>query len=296
MLQKVSDTRANLNENIVHAAKIIGRSAHRRAVFSVIYTGRNKYWTATEISKRTKLKRVRVLQEGGKLAGNEIVQQQKIDGDIAYSKDKQLAHHKAKILRLAGNAKAQARIPTKQTPHGHSTTAVRISVRASTPKPKKITIDDVASFADVRTIDGTVRGLRLDKLREDRIRSAFKRILGETHDFKDWGGEKNDLYTNKLRLKSTRSTAAFAFKGRATTGTLTPKKMGKNGDQIGRLFAGDAEVFFVVYHGKVDESIVSQMHAFALGKSMGGRAVSYGTIDGDDLNRLHQAYPQHFKR
>ena len=129
---------------------------------------------------------------------------------------------------------------------------------------------------------------------EERIKSAFKQIIGESHDFKDWGGEKNDLFTNKLRLSAARKTAAFAFKGRATQGTLTPRKMGKNGDQVARLFGSEADVFFVVYHGKIDQSIHEQMSAHAVARSLGGRSVSYGVIDGDDLNRLVQAYPAAF--
>ena len=125
---------------------------------------------------------------------------------------------------------------------------------------------------------------------ESKLKTGLKKIIGETHTFKDWGGEKNDLYTNKIRYKSKRRTAAFALKGKATKGSLTPNKMGKNGDQISRLFTSSAEMFFVVYHGKVDESIVSQLEAFSLAKSMIGTTLYYGVIDGDDLNRLYQAY------
>lgn len=293
MVQKVADTRANLNENIIHAAKILGRSEDRKAVFSAIYRGRNNHWTATQISKVTGLRRVRVLQEGGKLAGNEIVTQLKVGKDVAYSKDKTLAHHKAKILRLAGNPKAQSKVPTKQNPKGSTTVHIRLS--KATPRPKEITVDDVASFKAVRNVTETIRGLRLDKVREDRIKTAFKHVIGETHDFRDWGGERSDLFTTKLRVKSKRQSAAFAFKGKGTTGELTPKKMGKNGDQIERLFTSNASVFFVVYHGKIADSILGQMRAFALGKSMSGHSVSFGVIDGDDLNRLYQAYPKQFK-
>ena len=104
-------------------------------------------------------------------------------------------------------------------------------------------------------------------------------------------GEKNDLFTKKLKLDGKRKAAAFAFKGKGTKGTLTPKMMGKNGDQIARLIGSAAEVFFVVYHGKIDESITEQLQAFSVAKSMSGTPVYYGTIDGNDLNRLIQAYP-----
>lgn len=129
---------------------------------------------------------------------------------------------------------------------------------------------------------------------ESKIKAGLQKIIGENHTFKDWGGEKNDLYTNKLRYKGKRRTAAFALKGKATKGTLTPSKMGKNGDQIARLVGSTAEMFFVVYHGKIDESVVSQLEAFALGKALSGKPIYYATIDGDDLNRLYQAYESYF--
>jgi hypothetical protein len=118
--------------------------------------------------------------------------------------------------------------------------------------------------------------------------------LGETHDFKDWGGEKNDLYTNKIKYKTKRMFAAFALKGKATKGTLTPKMMGKNGDQISRLFGASAQMFCVVYHGKVDGSITEQLAAFAIAKAISGVTIYYCVIDGDDLNRLVQAYGKYF--
>ena len=290
--QSVSDIRANLPENIVHAAKVVGKGAHRRAVFEAIYLGKKKWKTVAEIAKATGLSRVRVLQEGGRLVGNQIVAQGKVSGDTAYAKDPTLSHHKKRILDAARDVKKRERIATKQNPRG--STVLRIVHSKSRPRPRKITVDDVASFERVSNFDRPNPKLRLNRVLEERIKTAFKRIIGETHDFQDWGGEKNDLFTNKLRVSTARTTAVFAFKGRATQGPLTPRKMGQNGDQIARLFGSEADVFFVVYHGKVDQSIHEQMHAHAVARGLGGRSVSYGVIDGDDLNRLVQAYPAAF--
>ena len=71
--------------------------------------------------------------------------------------------------------------------------------------------------------------------------------------------------------------------------------MGKNGDQVGRLFSSTADIFIVVYHSKIDESIVSQMEAYSVAKAMSGTPIYYCTIDGDDLNRLYQAYKDCFE-
>jgi hypothetical protein len=89
--------------------------------------------------------------------------------------------------------------------------------------------------------------------------------------------------------------AAFAFKGPGKTGKLVPGKMGKNGDQIQRLFMGTAEVCFVQYWQDIDESVVDQMSAFAVAKSVAtGKKIFFGIIDGVDSYRLLKAYPKSF--
>ena len=74
---KVADIRANLNENIVHAANTIGKSKDRRKVFEAIYKGKQKVKAVDEITQITGLSRVRVLQEGGRLNANQIVEKTK---------------------------------------------------------------------------------------------------------------------------------------------------------------------------------------------------------------------------
>jgi len=294
MLQNTAD-RANIDDDIANAAKLIGRSKPRRAVFKEIFRGKQQWKTVDQIATRTGLTRKSVLNEAKRFVDHQYVKQTKVDGVTAYSKDPTLNRYKAKILSAAGNKERQAKLPTRSRPHVSGGFTVQVRVKGAAPKPRRITVDDVASFKLVRKY-APDPSLKLSSMREEHVKAAFKKIIGETHDFKDWGGEKNDLFTNKLRLTSARKSAAFAFKGRATTGTLTPKKMGANGDQVGRLMSSEADVFFVVYHGKIDESVHAQMQAFALGKSMAGRAVSHGVIDGDDLNRLYQAYRALFPR
>ena len=73
--------------------------------------------------------------------------------------------------------------------------------------------------------------------------------------------------------------------------------MGKNGDQIQRLFKTAASVFMVQYWGQVAESVTEQMEEFAKAKSaVEGTVVYFGIIDGDDSNRLLKAYPKAFNR
>lgn len=286
---KVADIRANLNENIRHAATIIGKSRDRRKVFEAIYYGKTEVKTVDDIARTTGLSRVRVLQEGGKLHANHIVEKTKKDHQTAYRKDETYTHHKKKILSIIDNPEKATKFPTKQYPHIQTTT-YKIVVPGRKPRIRPVTVDDIDSFKKIRRVTNIDNSLQLDKMAESKIKAGLKKIIGETHTFKDWGGEKNDLYTNKIIYQGKRRRTAFALKGKATKGTLTPKKMGKNGDQIARLVGSSAEIFFVVYHGKIDESINSQLEVSTLAKSMSGTTIYYGVIDGDDLNRLYQAY------
>jgi hypothetical protein len=294
MALKVADIRANPNENIVHAAAVIGRSKARRAVFEAIYRGKKKIKTVDELMQATGFGRKQVLTEGKKLAGNQIVSQVKVNGLTAYEKDEFFVHTKAKVLALVDDPSKHSRYPTKQEPRTQqAATVVRIQIARSQQLPKLITIDDVGAFAAVKQ-HPTAAGQGLNGLLEARVKRFLQKVIGETYDFKDWGGEKNDLYTNKLLFRGRRHAAAFALKGKATTGPLTPKKMGKNGDQLGRLFTSEAQVFFVVYHSKIDEAVVQQMNAYAVARALSGARIYYGLIDGDDLARIVAAYPKEF--
>lgn len=289
----VADVRANLNETIRHAARIIGKSSDRLKVFEEIYRGKRKIKTVTELAKSTGLSHVRVLQEGGKLAGNGIVEQTQVHKRTAYKKDPTYVHHKTAIVDLFNNPGKKSKYPTKQEPRVREGASIhKIVLAKSLPQPQIITIDDVESFSGA---PATVE-VNLTVVPEERIKRFLKLVIGETAEFKDWGGEKNDLYTNKMRFRGRRRTAALAIKGRATKGTLTPKKMGKNGDQVGRLMSSDADIFFVVYHSKIDQSVIEQMRAYALGRSMAGRHTHYGSIDGQDLRSLVAGHASEWRR
>jgi hypothetical protein len=72
--------------------------------------------------------------------------------------------------------------------------------------------------------------------------------------------------------------------------------MGKNGDQIQRLFASGAVAYFVQYWDQIDESIVEQMKSLAIARSATERQkIYFGVIDGVDSARIIRAYPRAFK-
>lgn len=295
MAQDVKDIRANANENIMHAANIIGRSKHRRKVFEAIYKGKSQVKSVRDLAKVTKLSEKRVLEEGKKLVSNEIVEQQKINGRTAYKKDKFYTTHKRKILSLLDNPERKKNFPTKQEPRASGGRIIKIHLNKGVrPRYRYIAVDEIDSFQKIKSIIEP-KQFTFKTLSESKIKAAFQSILKQEGEFKDWGGETNDLFTGKLRYKKKRRLAAFAFKGKATKGLLKPSMMGKNGDQIARLFGSPAQFFIIVYPRQIDQSIIKQMEVHSLATAMSGKPTYYCTIGGSDFFRIYQAYKQHFK-
>lgn len=287
----VSDKSANKQENIQHAAEALGRSKARWAVFRAVYFGKKRVKTVNDIAKSTGLSCKRVLEEGKRLVYANVISQTKTTSGTGYEKDSFLQNHYTQILKLAGDFKAIQQIPTKRnrtTNSGHYS-VIKVLIDRKKSRAKLITIDEIDSF-------GRISGVSVNSFErrsEITIKKLFKKIFGEKGKFTDWGGEKNDLFTTRLRLRGQRLACAIAFKGWGTKGVLTPGKMGRNGDQIQRLFNSSAQMFLVQYCGQIDERVVEQMEAFAHLRAdlAGGNQVTYyGVIDGLDTERLFQAY------
>lgn len=281
-------------DQIAHTAQVLGRATQRIAVFKAIYTGKKAAKTVNEIAISTGLDRIRVLQEGRRLADNDIVTQVGAAGLTAYKKIRFYATNRDRILRLVQDPTAAAAARTKPPLQAPPKRSISIHVPSALVRVRLITIDDVQSFSRVGRL--RVEPQSIDPLQEAIFKKGVASILAEQGEFQDWGGEKNDLYTTRLRMNGTRHAAAFAFKGRGTTGLLVPRKMGKNADQIQRLFSSPARVFFIQYHGLIDESVLEQMEKFAIAKSVSvGDTIYFGVMDGNDSYRLTQAYRNHFE-
>jgi hypothetical protein len=54
------------------------------------------------------------------------------------------------------------------------------------------------------------------------------------------GGERSDLFSDRVIFEGERISTAFAFKGPAKFEPMTGAHLGKNGDQIDRLLDGTA--------------------------------------------------------
>lgn len=290
----VSDARSNANDQIAHAATVLGRSEHRRAVFEAICAGKKRVKTVSEIAAKTGLSNKQVLMAAHHCVSNHLFSQVKVGGATGYEKDPFYANNARKILRLSRDRAKLEALPTKTRPHGSA--APRGSVSVALPRSlvqiQLVTIDDFSQFQRVRKFPPTTQRTTMS---ETKFKRGVQQLLQEQGTFKDWGGERNDLWTTRVLLNGKRVAAAFAFKGPGQRGKLTPAKMGKNGDQIARLFQSEASVFLLQYWDNVDESVAEHLRVFATAKSVStGQKIFYGIIDGSDTKRLIDAYPKAF--
>ena len=293
MAQAVSDIGSNAQENIAHAAKIIGRSKHRQSIFNAIYTGKQRVKRVSKLMEVTSLSRKRVLDAGKALADDTLVNVKKINGETGYEKIDFFHRHKDRILSLASSPAKLNTFPTKRNPVSHAG-AINLRISVARAQIGQISIDDIASFQKAWNLEAT--GVLGDKISEAGFKAGIKKLIGEAGEFKDWGGEVSDLYTSRLKISKKRVPVAVALKGPATKGKLTPGKMGKNGDQLQRLFEAPADIFLVQYCRQIDQAVITQMERLAVAKSvLTGKRVFYGVIDGQDSRRIFEAYPGAFK-
>lgn len=288
----VSDTRADWNETIEHGARTLGRSKVRKEIFRAVYSGKTNPKTVLEVAKTTRLDRKQVLTEAKKLSDEGLVHQTKLDGLTAYEKVRFYQRNRDRILNYAANPDKLKLLPTKRRPAAARTATIRVQVAAKRIRAKHVTVDEIPAFSKVRQVGNDVAAPTVS---ESQFKRGVARLVGEGGAFRDWGGERNDLATTRLRIRGKRREAAFAFKGPGTRGILTPGKMGKNGDQIQRLVLSPGEVFIIQYWGQIAESVREQLARLVQVKSyFEERVIFYGVIDGQDSRRLIRAYPDAF--
>jgi len=286
MSSSVRDESAHREQMIINAARVIGKSPQRLAVFKAIYAGKKSIKTLEYIREYAGLKtEKRVLELGIRLASERIVKQVKHKGRVAYEKIAFYTQNKNSIISLVKQS-IEGKISLKPNRQTGLIEIIRISVSIKQGQAKKITVDDIDSFSKIKQVP---RGI-YRRYPEEEIKSRLVKIIGEPGKFQDWGGETNDIYTTRLLFKGRRMAAAFALKGGGTRPPLTPKKMGKNGDQIARMFKSPAEIFLVVFDAEIKESIMEELESRSENKAGKGKSIYYGIIDGDDLSRLFAAY------
>lgn len=302
-IQHVSEFPATAPEQIDHFAKLLRNSKQKRDVFSEICRGKLKNpKTAKKIGDEISLSAKRVLEIATPLAAHQLFEKTTHDGQTAYKKYPNINAVKDKILKLATNKTALAKHVTTRNPRS-ATTKITVQIKSAAPSVfldvRPITIDGIENFSKVRSLVHNKVPNKLDpeRLPEKVFKTGVANILGNRGTFKDWGGERNDLYTSHLMIKGQRYAAAFGFKGPGTKPPLTPGKMGTNGDQIQRLFDTDAQVFLVQFEGEVRETVGQQLRKLAIAKSVEDRRTAfYGVIALEDSYRLRMKYKKDFLR
>lgn len=292
---EVSDHLSNSPEQIKKIAKVVG-SGQRRKVFEAIYFHKKQIKAIPEIVTRSGVPRLRVLQEARELCRKGVVKSApKQNGEVAYEMIEAIHAHKREILRYAADPAKLAKLSTKHQPSITVNVKGAVSRGSSLGRPvvKKITVDDIDSFKAVKGVrpDGNLP----ESLSETVFKKGLQAIIGEAADWKDWGGELFDVATTRVVLDGKRISSVFALKGPGTKGALVPGKMGKNGDQIQRMYLADAKLFVVQYWRDVKPSIDSLMRSMAVEKANAtGEKIYYAVMDGADSHRLYRAYSSKF--
>lgn len=301
MAHQVSDTASNRRDQIANFAELLRNAPTKQRVFEAVYHGKKRVKTAEELAVAAAIPTTKRLTEVAKGLVNEKLFEQgrgQINGrkHTVYMKIDFVATNKAKILQLARNKTKLDGYHTKTNPSAKASKLQRIVIKVPFKlKIHFIGVDDVGQFSKVKTIKTIPDKLNPERLSEDKFKAGLLKLLKETKIPKDWGGETNDIFTTKAIIKGAARRAAFALKGPAKKGPLVPAMMGKNGDQIQRLFGSPAEAFFVQYEGEIKENIIELMEELAKAKAVLGQQVFFGAIDRDDSYRLRLAYPRAFR-
>ncbi|MFG2064317.1 hypothetical protein ACGFIK_23180 [Micromonospora sp. NPDC048871] len=137
-------------------------------------------------------------------------------------------------------------------------------------------IDFASPFAEAE-------GEAVLRVPEDTVKRAFAELLGEPYVPKDWGGERSDLYTSRVFARGRQLSAAWLFKGPGFPRAMDIKALGKNGDQIDRLFTEPAELLVLQHCHQIKPSVVGMMDAYAHDAR---HPRFYMIIDGADTGRI----------
>ncbi len=107
---------------------------------------------------------------------------------------------------------------------------------------------------------------RMTMVSELTVKELICRLLGEHSVPSDWGGEESDVLSANLVVDGRRHTA-FLLKGPARFHPMKPTDLGKNGDQLYRLFNIPAQIYVVQHCHEIGAAVRKQAEAFALARS-----------------------------
>lgn len=125
------------------------------------------------------------------------------------------------------------------------------------------------------------------------VKELICRLLGEHSVPSDWGGEESDVLSANLIVDGRRHVGAFLLKGPARFHPMKPTDLGKNGDQLYRLFNIPAQIYVIQHCHTIGAAVRKQAEAFALARSFVApcRVVFMDGLTTARLLRTHGLWP-----
>jgi len=155
----------------------------------------------------------------------------------------------------------------------------------------EVHVTEIDQFKAIRDVyESEKQPPALDALKaipEIEVKKAIAEIINEDAVPVDWGGEKSDLFSCNLSMNGRYMPSAFLLKGPAKFSEMKMTHLGKNGDQIDRLFSEPADLLVLQHCHKISTAVRSTMRAFA---SRVHDLRYFSIIDGYDTLRLLKAY------
>jgi hypothetical protein len=154
----------------------------------------------------------------------------------------------------------------------------------------RLSPEEIDSFERIVDISETeVAELAPLQISEAKIKKYFCDIMGNAFPQQDWGGEVCDIFCN-IRFRRRAVPAAFILKGKAYADRpLRIADLGKNGDQLVRLFSLPAEVYIIQSNGAVDGTVHSHIQAQVAAKLITNQYIYYLVLDGIQTTQLLRA-------
>lgn len=122
---------------------------------------------------------------------------------------------------------------------------------------------------------------------EQTVKEALAKILGDPRTAKDWGGERSDHYSTQLTIGGVPHRSAWLLKGKSVKTDMRIAHLGKNGDQIDRLFSEPADLYVVQSNQKISSDVRNMLDVYAHDYR---RVSRYSLLDGYDTARVLLAH------
>ena len=165
-------------------------------------------------------------------------------------------------------------------------------VQVASDRPELIVINEIDSFSAAADVPASavVAISRPLKLAEREVKRLVAEIIGEPYVGADWGGEADDLMSDRVLLGSHRVPTSFIFKGPAKRGALTLAMMGRNGDQLDRMLQQPAQLFVIQHCDAVSSAVRRHLRRGIIALRATGNPRAVGSVwDGSDCARLFVA-------